>query len=371
MKKVCLPLFLTATFVGCGGGAPSIMNHTSQPAVAKSRAAVTVSSPADNSTVTTSVKYAATATSTCATGVSKITISTAPGTVAYEVKGNSLDTTLSLNPGTYTTSVQAWDNCGSMAESKVDITVANPLPYPSAPPPAGSKTFSNLHKGGGWTGYALLPTSYNICPSCTSNGPQTKWSMKQGITSPSLSGSATQFDIGGQTQFSDVLWNNHLIGHFSSQGISDQDHSLTNSVHNFIYDVYFYSTNLPASQALEFDINQFVNGQSYIWGHECRIAGGGQWDIWDNQGMKWHPTGIPCKPINNAWNHVVIQVQRTSDGHLLFQSITLNGQTSTLNYYEKPTGTGWEGITINYQMDGDRSQQPYTVFLDNLNFTYW
>jgi hypothetical protein len=64
-------------------------------------------------------------------------------------------------------------------------------------------------------------------------------------------------------------------------------------------------------------------------------------------------------------------VQRTSDGHLLFQSITLNGQTSTLNYYESPSSTSWQGITVNYQMDGNQSQQPYTVYLDQLNFTYW
>src|SRR5712692_4716484 len=51
------------------------------------------------------------------------------------------------------------------------------------------------------------------------------------------------------------------------------------------------------------------------WGHECRITGGHQWDIWDNQGQKWHPTGITCNPNNNAWNHLTIQVQRTSDNH--------------------------------------------------------
>ena len=101
------------------------------------------------------------------------------------------------------------------------------------------------------------------------------------------------------------------------------------------------------SQALEFDINQFVNGSSYIWGHECRIAGGNEWDIWDNSGQTWHPTRIPCNPLPNAWNHLVLQVQRTSDNQLLFQSITLNGVTSTLNYYENPTATTWYGITVN------------------------
>jgi hypothetical protein len=168
-----------------------------------------------------------------------------------------------------------------------------------------------------------------------------------------------------------VLWNNHLIGDFSSRGLPDFGHTIVPNVHNFTYDVYFYATNISVSQALEFDINQFSNGQSFIWGHECRIAGGNEWDIWDNPGQKWIPTGIPCNPVNNAWNHLVIQVQRTSANHLLFQSITLNGHTTTLNYDEVPTPTTWYGITINYQQDGNYKQQPYSIWLDRLTFTYW
>ena len=65
----------------------------------------------------------------------------------------------------------------------------------------------------------------------------------------------------------------------------------------------------------------------------------------------------------------VIQAQRTSDNHLLFKSISLNGQTATLNYYEIPTPTTWYGITINYQQDGNYKQQPYSIWLDKLTFT--
>jgi len=65
-------------------------------------------------------------------------------------------------------------------------------------------------------------------------------------------------------------------------------------------------------------------------------------------------------------------VQRTSDNHLLYQSITLNGVTSTLNwYFAAGSSPGWNGITVNYQMDGNYAQQPYTVWLDRLNFSYW
>ena len=125
------------------------------------------------------------------------------------------------------------------------------------------------------------------------------------------------------------------------------------------------------SQALEFDINQFFDNLGFIWGHECRIVGGNEWDIWDNVNQHWVPTGIPCYPNNNSWNHLTIQVQRTSDNRLLFQSITLNGVTSAVNQYYNPgTTPGWYGVTINYQMDGNYAQTPYSVYLDNLTFTY-
>jgi hypothetical protein len=257
--------------------------------------------------------------------------------------------------------VEEWDNCGGAATTPIAVTVGS-LGH------AG--TLANLHQQSGWTGYALLPPFYNICPSCVPSGPQTKWGMTQSI-SPALSGKSARMDVGGQTVYSDVLWNNHLIGDFSSQGLPDTDRSIIPNVHNFTYDVYFYATDIGSSQALEFDINQFVNGQSFIWGHECRIAGGNEWDIWDNPGQKWHPTGVPCNPVNNSWNHLVIQAQRTSDNHLLFQSISLNGQTATLNYYETPTPTTWYGITINYQQDGNYKQQPYSIWLDKVTFTYW
>jgi hypothetical protein len=195
--------------------------------------------------------------------------------------------------------------------------------------------------------------------------------MAQGISSPSLSGEATQYNLGGTAVYTDALFNNHLIGALSSQGLPDSNHTLVPGYHNFTYDVYFYGTNLELSQAVEFDINQFFNNLGFIWGHECRIAGGHEWDVWNNLTAQWTPTGIACNPVDNAWNHLTIQVQRTSDNQLLYQSITLNGVTSTLNqYYDPGAAPGWYGVTINYQMDGNYEQSPYSVYLDQLTFSY-
>ena len=327
---------------------------------------VFVSAPGNNSNVATSVQYVATAQTNCSKGISAMGVYSAPGKLAYKVSGAKINTLLNFNPGTYHTVVQEWDHCGGSATATVTINVGGS----GGSGGGGGNTFTNLHQKGGWQGYALLPTSYAICSSCKPSGPQLVWWRGTGTNQPSSS--AIQHHIGGSTQYADALWNNHLIGDFSSQGLHDTNKTLIPSLHNFTYDVYFYVKNIGLSQALEFDINQFFGGKGFIWGHECRIAGGHEWDIWDNVNTHWVKTGISCNPIDNAWNHLVLVVQRTSNNQLLFKSITLNSKVATLNRtYNPGNGHNWYGVTVNYQQDGNKNQTPYDVYIDRFNFSYW
>jgi hypothetical protein len=265
--------------------------------------------------------------------------------------------------GSFSFAISVSDSKGLSKQQSLQITVA------SIAQTNPGNSFSNLQRSGGWGTYGLTPPSYATCSPSPCDG--ISYSMSQGINSPSMGGDSAQYNLGGSTVYADALFNNHLIGDFSSQGMPDANHTLVPTYHNFTYDVYFYGTNLELSQAVEFDINQFFDNLGFIWGHECRIAGGNEWDIWDNINQHWIPTGVACYPNSNSWNHLTIQVQRTSDNQLLFQSITLNGVTSTLNRYYNPGSTeGWYGVTINYQMDGNYEQSPYAVYLDDLTFTY-
>lgn len=332
-------------------------------------AGVNVSSPGNGATVTSPVHFAATASTSCSKGIAAMGIYTAPYVLAYKVNGASLNTNLSLSAGTQYPVVQEWDNCGSSSKVQLKLTVD---PSTATKSSGSGKVFSNLQHSGGWTGYALLPPGFGICSSCSPTGSNVKWSWTQGVSSPSMDSISTKSSYnGGTTQWADILWNNHLIGDFSSKGLPDFSKTLVPTLHNFTYDVYFWIGNTSNSQALEFDINQFVGGKSYIWGHECRIDGGHEWDTWSNPGQHWVASGVPCNPKSNAWNHLTIQVARTSDNHLLFKSITLNGSTATLNRYDTPTSTNWYGVTVNYQIDSDRYKTPYSVYLDKFTFTTW
>jgi len=347
-------------------------------------AGVSVSSPANatvtnsgSASVTSPVHFVATGTSpACAKGVASIGIYTAPFKLAYVVNGANLDKSLSLNAGTYNVAVQEWDHCGQSAKAMVKLVVGSGSGSGSGgsgsnhATPVTPMVVKSLQSQKGWSGFALLPPAFGICQDCTSVGPKLQWSWTQKVASPSMDSLSTKSVYGsGTVQWGDVLWNNHLIGDFSSQDIHDSNHTIVPKYHYFTYDVYFFVKNVELSQALEFDINQFVGGKKFIWGHECRVAGGHQWDIWDNPSQHWYKTGVPCNPISNAWNHLTIQAERTTDDHLIFKSITLNGKTATLNHVESPTTTAWHGITINYQIDGDRYGHQYTVYLDKLTFT--
>ncbi|MFZ0319668.1 MAG: hypothetical protein WAL56_11125 [Candidatus Sulfotelmatobacter sp.] len=341
----------------CGGAATTPVTVT-----VSSSTGVHVTSPANNSTDGSPVNFTATATTSCPQGVASMGIYTAPGQLAYVVNGASMNYNLTLSPGTYNTVVQEWDKCGGAATTPVKITV-------SGGSGGGGSSFSSLQASGGWAGYGQGPPKFVDCSPSPCDG--ISFWMAQNVKSPSMDNKAMEVNVGGTAPYSDTLYNNHLIGTDSSQGLPDNNHTLVPSLHDFTYDVYFYGTDLSLSQAEEFDINQFFDNLGFVWGHECRIAGGNEWDVWNPVAAKWTPTGIACYPNSNQWNHVTLKVQRTSSNQLLYESITLNGVTSNLNWTFNPASyPGWYGVTVNYQQDGNYKQQSYDIFLDELTFTY-
>ena len=118
LKSLLQSLGLTS-FPGAAQNAPNMGEFFS----GSSQGSVTVSSPANNSVVSSPVHFVATSTTTCPRGMSAIGIYTAPGQLAYWVHGAQLDHYLSLSPGAYQTTVQAWDNCSNAFKQHIAITV--------------------------------------------------------------------------------------------------------------------------------------------------------------------------------------------------------------------------------------------------------
>ena len=110
----------------CGGAAFTIVNiyvGSAPPATA-----VTVSSPAAGSTVSSPVHYVASATTnTCAGGVAAMGIYVS-NKLVYTVSGSSLNTNLTMANGPQSTVVEEWDYCGGAAYTPVNFSVASPQP---------------------------------------------------------------------------------------------------------------------------------------------------------------------------------------------------------------------------------------------------
>jgi Bacterial Ig domain len=335
----------------CGGAstAARTIDVTNQEGVA-------LSSPVNGATVSNPVSFVGSATTSCSKGVAAMGVYVDNG-LAYKTNGAQLNTQLTLGAGGHQTVVEEWDNCGGAATKSAYVTV-------------GGKTLAGLQGSGGWNQWGELPPDYNICSTDPCGG--VNWSMYQHDSSFSLSGNSTQFNIGGSTPYSDVLWSNPIMGQNSTQGLPDDSHTLLPSLHNFTYDAYVYVTDLSVTEALEFDVNMYINGVGMEWGTQCDHLDSGQWDIWNNVDAKWVPTGVACNLQNDTWNHVTVQVQRESNNDLLYESITLNGVTYSINRTVAPFSvpSGWWGMTVNYQMDGNYKQTSNTTYLDKFSFTY-
>lgn len=84
---------------------------------------VTITSPANGGTVSSPVTFAASATTTCISGVYALQIYTNPGVLAYTAYASSVNQAISLSPGYYYGAVQAWDNCGGTFKTNVQFQV--------------------------------------------------------------------------------------------------------------------------------------------------------------------------------------------------------------------------------------------------------
>lgn len=362
---------------GCGGGSSSLTNGTN------SGSGLSISGSLPAGTIGNSYKGSLSASG----GSGSYQFSIASGQLPAGVQLVPSTGVVSGTPsssGSFNFSVSVTDSKGDSDQQSFQMTVSGNSGSGGGSGNSGSggssagsgnsggnsgKTFSNLQRAGGWGQFGQGPPNFVDCSPSPCDG--IAFSMRQGVGSPSMSGQAAEFNVGGSASYSDALFNNHLIGPSSSQGLPDNDHTQVPSLYNFTYDAYFYGDNLNLSEALEFDINQFFGNMGFIFGHECRIAAGNEWDVWDNVNAKWVHTGVPCYPNSNQWNHVILKVQRTSDNHLVYQSITLNGQTTNLNWtFDHGSSPNWYGLTVNFQMDGDSKQDSYNVYLDNLNLSY-
>jgi len=216
---------------------------------------------------------------------------------------------------------------------------------------AGTTTISNIDQKTGWQ-------SCSACAGAGGNGPIATFSSKQGVASPSMDGKSMQFNLGGSTPYANALWWKQLGGNSSAA--------------NFKYDLYYYIKTASAAQALEFDVNQSLDGKKLIFGTQCNIKDGHVWDVYDPYNHAWKATSVACAtPTAYTWNHVVLEFHRGSNANTEFIAITINGAKHYFNRTYSPRTSNSNEINVAFQMDGNKSQTDYSVWLDKVTLTYW
>src|SRR5581483_3552325 len=268
------------------------------------------------------------------------------GRKIYETSGANLGTGVSAGAGSHRVTVQAYSG-GSIVKNTIYVTVGGgsapaPAPVLAPAPSSGSATYQHIERMGGWA-------NCDACAGKNGAGPAAPHGMAQGVSSPSMTGSSVQFSLGGTTPFSDALWWKQLGAR------PDTSH--------FVYDLWFYLKTPGASQALEFDVNQTINGRQFVFGTECNLKGNHTWDVWDET-THWVSTGIACNvPSAYTWHHLTWEFERAGT-QTHFIAMTLDGAKHYVNHYHTPRIKSNPELNVAFQMDGDNHMTDYAVWLD-------
>ena len=203
-------------------------------------------------------------------------------------------------------------------------------------------------------------TGWGSCTTCAGgqNNADVYW-MAQFQTTPSRDGSSTQFYVSANSPYSDVLFWEKL----GAQDWATQ----------FTWDFWVLVDDASVgAQALEYDVFQLVGSTEYMFGTQCVYASG-QWNVWNGGAGKWVPAPIVCTPFSpNTWHHIVLQVHRTSDTQMHYDSLALDGIQYVLNLAEPsgPLPAGWsEDMGVQWQLDTASVPLSFSEWIDNVKLT--
>ncbi len=315
--------------------------------------AVTVSSPANGSQVSSPFALKATASTCSSQAISAMGYSLDNSTSTTIIYSTSINATVSGAPGGHTLHVKSWGNQGASCVTDVPITVV-----------AGSSVPANAISV-----YGLQKQNYywqGIVDNATGGGLASgKMSM---ATSPTISGYTRKFVTSFRNSAGERFW--------TSFGADT-------SAHHFIYDVQVYVDSTASDIAnIEMDMNQVIgNGQTIIYGFQCD-GYTNTWDYTKNAGSpgypvdEWVHSSVPCNPQNwakNVWHHIQIAYSRDDSGNVTYKYVTFDGVQKNLNEtVPSAFALGWGSTLLtNFQVDGLGGYGTANVYVDKMSVTRW
>jgi len=251
-------------------------------------------------------------------------------------------------------------NSGSNAGSSSSASSGSPssptsTSAPAAPgapvastDPAGSIVYASLQSQPGW----------QTCGGCgnvggVGQGPD--YHMAQGVSSPSLSGSAADFYVNGGPAYTGGYY-------FIEQP------TIQNPVTYLRYDLDLFVPGQYANapQAIEFECQQTTNGNTYNFAWQADYASN-TWRVFNFTTKEWEGTGIPLQRFApNTWHHISA-VFHAAGTQAIHDSLTVDGKTMGANISHQATATGTRlEFTAGFQVDLNSNSTPYHVYVDNM-----
>ena len=336
---------------------------------ASSAGGVSVSEPAEGSSVSSPFGLDAASTSCSSQAISAMGYSLDSSTSTAVVYGNSVSASITAAAGAHVLHVKSWGNAGAACDTDVDITVAGSS--------SATSSGSSVAPSGG-SGPYVPPSAVSVSNiqalsdwiSVYDSGTYGSASGAMAMAgSPSLSGNALEL----YTTYS------YYGGERYYTSFGDDT-----TARNFVYDGWVYLDNSSGSIAnLEMDMNQAMsNGETVIFGFQCD-SWSGTWDYTENAGTptapvdRWVNSGAACNArtwAQNTWHHVQVSYSRDDYGNVTYQSVWLDGNQQPINAtVPSAFALGWAPtLTTNFQVGSSApGWSSSTVYLDNLAISRW
>jgi len=330
---------------------------------------VSVSEPANNSTVSSPFGLDATSTSCSSQPISAMGYSLDSNPSTAIVYSTSVAASVTAGGGAHVLHVKSWGNQGAACDTDVNVTVSGSgsasSGSSSAAPSGGSGPYvpsnavsvSNIQAFGNWVSVFDPGTSGLATGAMAMAG------------SPSLSGNSLEF-------YTTYQWYGGEL-YYASFG-----DDTTSS--NFVYDGWVYLNSSSGSIAnLEMDMNQTMwNGYTVIFGFQCD-GWSGTWDYTENAGTpaapvdQWVKSSASCNPrtwAQNTWHHIQVSYSHDGYGDVNYQSVWLDGNQQPINAtVNSAFALGWApALVTNFQVDSIApGWSSSTVYLDNLTISRW
>lgn len=192
----------------------------------------------------------------------------------------------------------------------------------------------------------------------------------QNVAAPSVDGESLECAITGGVQYSNVHCYRNLL--------PEPDAAMFRMEMSFWFSETTCNSNDSIVQALEFTMNKWHQGKRYEFAIQWQNVGAAaaQWRYWDpakhpqSPWVAFDPPILQCLVGGNT-QHTLSMEGAVDGGQAELRTFTIDGQAHIVNLKAPPVNDNASQLAVAVQVDGNASETPYSLFIDQVNFTRW